>query len=69
MKRTIKIASALLPCRGNSWDFENPKEVVYAVVFNPTKDEEEEAVAYAEEQYNLMGWQKCFVEPPKVIVI
>lgn len=69
MKKTIKIASALLPWRGNSWYFESPKERVYAVLFNPEKEELEEAVAFAEEQYRLMGWQKCFVEPPKVIAI
>lgn len=69
MKKTIKIASALLPWRGNSWYFESPKERVYAVLTNPTEDEVAKAVAFAEEQYRLMGWQKCFVEPPKVIAI
>lgn len=67
--KKIKIASALLPWRGNSWYFESPKERVYAVLTNPTEEEVAKAVAFAEEQYNLMGWQKCFVESPKVVAI
>ena len=67
--KKVKIVSALVPWRGNSWYFESPKERVYAVLTNPTADEVTEAMAAAQEQYELMGWQKCFVEPPKVVAI
>ena len=65
--KKVKVVSALLPWRGNSWYFESPKERVYAVLTNPAEAEVAEAVAFANDQYAKMGWQRCFVEPPQVI--
>ena len=64
----VKIASKLVPWRGNSWYFENPTERVYFEKENPTAEEVEAAKVFANEQYEKMGWTRCFVEPPKVIV-
>lgn len=63
----IKICSKLVPWRGNSWYFESPKERVYAVLTNPTEDEVAKAMEFANEQYELMGWMRCFVERPMVV--
>lgn len=64
----VKVVSKLVPWRGNSWNFESPTERVYAELTNPTDEEVKEAEAFANEQYEKMGWTRCFVEPPKVIV-
>lgn len=65
----VKIVSKLIPWRGNSWYFESPTERVYAKLTNPTKEEVAEAMAFAKDQYEKMGWQQCFVEPPQMVVI
>lgn len=62
----VCIKSKILENRGNSWNFESPKERVYFEKENPTEEEIEAAFAEAYEQYEGMGWSKCFVEPPKV---
>ena len=64
----VKVVSTLVPWRGNSWNFENPTERVYTELTNPTEEEVNEAVAFANDQYEKMGWTRCFVEPPKVVV-
>jgi hypothetical protein len=66
---SVKICSKLVPWRGNSWYFESPKERVYAILINPTESELNAAIAFANEQYELMGWMRCFVEAPQVIVL
>lgn len=63
----VVVKSNLVPWRGNSWSFENPTERVYAVLTDPTEAEVADAVAFANDQYDKMGWQKCFVEPPQVV--
>lgn len=63
----IKIVSKLVPWRGNSWNFENPTERVYAEVAEG--ESVEEAMAFANDQYEKMGWQKCFVEPPVAVAV
>lgn len=64
----VKVASKLVPWRGNSWYFENSTERVYFEKENPTAEEVEAAKVFANEQYEKMGWTRMFVEPPKVIV-
>ena len=63
----VKIKSDLMANRGNSWNFENPTERVYAKLVNPTEAEVESALKEANEQYDKMGWSKCFVSPPTVV--
>ena len=63
----ITIKSTILENRGNSWNFESPKERIYFSKENPTEEEIGAALAEAHEQYEGMGWSKCFVEPPKVV--
>lgn len=64
----VKIVSKLVPWRGNSWNFGNPTERVYFEKENPTSGDVRRAEAFAIDQYEKMGWARCFVEPPKVIV-
>jgi len=63
MKITIK--SRVLESKGNY--FENTRERIYFSKENPTEEEVDAALAEAHEQYEGMGWSKCFVEPPKVV--
>ena len=65
----VKISSALVPWRGNSWYFESPKERVYVVLTNPTTAELEKAIQFANEQYEQMGWMRCFVAPPAITTL
>jgi hypothetical protein len=67
MKKVI-IKSKLVPWRGNSWYFENPTERIYATLTNPTDEEVAVAMAEAKRQWELMGWTKCFVTEPEIIV-
>lgn len=63
----VVIKSELMENRGNSWNFENPKERVYAKLVNPTDEEIAKAMVEANEQYEKMGWSKCFVSKPMVV--
>ena len=63
----VVIKSDLMESRGNSWNFENSNERVYAKLVDPTDEEIANAMAKANEQYEKMGWSKCFVSPPKVV--
>ena len=65
----VKIVSNILEGRGNSWDFENRKERVYFEAIDPTDEELDSGSKFANEQYEGMGWSKCFVEPPMVFVV
>lgn len=63
----VKIVSNILEGRGNSWDFENRKERVYFEAVNPTDEEVDKGMQFAQAQYEGMGWSKCFVEAPKIV--
>ena len=67
MKR-VKIVSNVIEGRGNSWYFDNIKERVYFDKINPTEAEVAEGEKFAAAQYEGMGWGRCFVDPPQVIV-
>ena len=64
----VVIKSSIVEYRGNSWYFENPKERVYFKATNPTDAEVAEAMAFANQQYEDMGWMRCFVSAPQVCV-
>lgn len=64
----VVIKSKLVEYRGNSWNFECPKERIYFKAESATADELTAAFEEAERQYEGLGWGKCFVEPPKVYV-
>lgn len=63
MKITIK--SRVLESKGNC--FENTRERIYFSKENPTEEEIDAALAEAHDQYEGMGWSKCFVEPPVMV--
>ena len=66
--KKVTIKSKLVPWRGNSWYFESPKERVYFKKDNPSSEEVSVAVAEAKRQYEAMGWMRCFVEPPVMVI-
>ena len=68
MKKVV-IKSKLVPWRGNSWNFGNPTERIYATLTNPTDEEIAPAMTEAKRQWELMGWTKCFVTEPKIVTM
>ena len=65
----VKVVSKLEETRGNSWYFENPTERVYFEKENPTPEEVAEGEAFAQAQYEKMGWSRCFLSPPQTVVV
>jgi hypothetical protein len=63
----VTIKSDIMESRGNSWNFEHAKERIYAKLTDPTEAEVEEALREANEQYENMGWSKCYATKPRAV--